>query len=45
LRRPVAGYSWDIANQERARLLARHEHLTDEECFQVLDVINFAECP
>jgi hypothetical protein len=44
LRRPVSGYSWDVANEERAQLLAKHEHLTYDQCFQVLDVINFAEC-
>ncbi len=43
LRKPVANYSWDIANQDRHALLAKHPHLPLDQCFRVLDVIGFKE--
>jgi hypothetical protein len=42
MRPPVTGYSWEVANAERDQLLAKFDHLTYDECFHVLEVINFA---
>lgn len=39
LRKPVANYSWDEADQARTVLLSRQEHLPLETCFRVVDVI------
>jgi glycosyltransferase involved in cell wall biosynthesis len=43
LRKPVANYNWDDADQCRAAYLAKHPHLSAEECFRVIDIIPFEE--
>jgi glycosyltransferase involved in cell wall biosynthesis len=43
LRPPVAHYSWDKADKGRTALWEKHQHLSDDECFRVLDVIPFEE--
>src|SRR5262249_40403857 len=39
MRTPVTNYSWEQANAQRDALLAKHPHLSYEECFQVLNAI------
>jgi glycosyltransferase involved in cell wall biosynthesis len=39
IRVPVAHYEWADAATDRERYLARHPHLTLEECFRVLEVV------
>jgi glycosyltransferase involved in cell wall biosynthesis len=39
IRSPVAHYEWSEANADRDRYLARHPHLSYDECFQVLDIV------
>src|SRR5262249_36491877 len=39
MRTPVTHYSWERANAQRDALLARHTHLSYEECFQLLNAV------
>jgi glycosyltransferase involved in cell wall biosynthesis len=45
LREPVANYSWDEADRQRAEYLRRNPHRPLQECLQVLDVIPLDEVP
>ena len=41
LRKPLAYYSWDDADRERALYLSKHEHFPIDQCFKVLEAIGF----
>ncbi|MCX7982230.1 MAG: hypothetical protein N2572_04875 [Syntrophales bacterium] len=41
IRRPVENYSWKEADEQRKNYLSKHPHLKLEECFRVLEVINY----
>jgi hypothetical protein len=43
LRKSVVNYEWHVANAERTALLATAPHLDQDECFRVLNVIEFDE--
>jgi hypothetical protein len=39
IRPPVEHYEWSGANADRDQYLARHPHLSYEECFRVLEIV------
>ena len=41
LRKPLAYYNWKETDRERTALLQRSKHFPSEQCFKVLDVIDF----
>jgi hypothetical protein len=43
LRKPVAYYRWDEANQQQRLFLSKHEHIPLDQCFRVLDVFNLTQ--
>jgi GT2 family glycosyltransferase len=40
LRKPVANYTWSVADEQRAKILEINPHLVLADCFKVIDVKN-----
>jgi hypothetical protein len=43
LRKPVANYNWEDADRQRSAYLKKHDHLSLDECFKVINTYIIAE--